>query len=66
MVQGVDVLVEVTILSKNVAKFKGFGTTPTDQNCMHEEIKNRLNLENALCHSVQSLLSFSVTSKNKN
>jgi len=29
-------------LSKNVAKFKGFETTPTDQNCMHEEIKTMM------------------------
>jgi hypothetical protein len=31
--------------------------TLTDQNCIHEEIKSRLNSGNACYHSVQSLLS---------
>jgi hypothetical protein len=46
---------------ENVAKL---GTTATNQNYIHDEIKNRLNFENAYCRSVQSLLSSHLLSKN--
>jgi hypothetical protein len=42
---------------EDVAKFRYFATTLTDQNCMHEEIKSRLNSGNACYHSVQSIFS---------
>jgi hypothetical protein len=37
----------------NVAKVKYLGTTY--QNCIHDKIKTRLNLGNALHHSVKNL-----------
>jgi hypothetical protein len=39
-----------------VATFKYLGTTLTEQNCMQEEIKSRLNSGNACYHSVQSFV----------
>jgi hypothetical protein len=49
---------------EDVAKFKCLGITPTDQKCMNEEIKSRLNSRNACFHSVQSLLSSRLLSRN--
>jgi hypothetical protein len=47
-----------------VEEFKYLGTMLTDQNCIQEEIKSRLKLGNACCHSVQNLLSSRLPSKN--
>jgi hypothetical protein len=49
---------------KNVANFKYLGMRVTNQNDIHEEIKSRLNSGNACYHSVQSLLSSCLLSKN--
>jgi uncharacterized protein involved in tellurium resistance len=49
---------------EGVVKFKYLGGTITDQNCMQEEIKSRLNSGNAFYHSVQSLLSSRLLSRN--
>jgi len=47
-----------------VEEFKYLGTTLTNQNSIHEQIKNRLKSRNACYHSVQNLLTSSLLSKN--
>ena len=49
---------------ERVADFIYVGTTLTNENSFHEEIKNRLKSGNASYHSVQNLLSSSLLSKN--
>ena len=48
---------------ERVEEFKYLGTTITNQNSVAEEIKSRLRLGNACCHSVQNLLSSRLLSK---
>jgi hypothetical protein len=48
----------------NVSLFKYSWTTVTNQNLIQEEIKRRLNSGNACYHSVQSLPSYRLLSKN--
>jgi hypothetical protein len=40
---------------ETVTSFKYLGTTITNENCYHEEIKSRLNLGNTRYHSVENI-----------
>jgi hypothetical protein len=41
---------------KILSELRYFGTTATNQRCILEELKNRLNLGSALYHAVQNLV----------
>jgi hypothetical protein len=49
---------------ENVSQFKYLRTTVRNQNLIQEEIKRRLNSDNACYHSVQNLLSSRLLLKN--
>ena len=49
---------------ERVEEFKYLGTTLTNKNSIHEEIKSKLKLGNVFYYSVQNLLSSSLLSKN--
>jgi hypothetical protein len=49
---------------ENVAKFKYIGTTLTNYNDIHDDIKSRLNSGSACYHSAQNLLSSRLITKN--
>jgi len=49
---------------ESVERLKCLGTSLTNQNSIEEEVKSRLKLRNACCHSLQILLSSSLLSKN--
>jgi hypothetical protein len=49
---------------EDASQFRYLGTTATNQNLFHEEIKRRLNSGDACYHSVQNLLSSRLLSRN--
>jgi hypothetical protein len=57
-------LLTANISFENIAKCKHLGTTKTNKNFFHEEIKRELNSENACYHYLPNILFFRLLSKN--
>jgi hypothetical protein len=45
---------------ENMAEFIYLGATITTKNCFYEEYRNKLNVGNARCHSLQKFFAFVV------
>jgi len=49
---------------ENMAKFKHMVKIVMNQNCIHEEVKSKINLGDGCYHSVQNVLSYRPLTKN--
>jgi hypothetical protein len=56
---------KLAIYLNKLIKYMYLGSTLTDQNCIHKEIRSRLNSGNACYHAVQNLLSSRLLSRNE-
>ena len=62
VIQNQNIVIQ-NLSSENVEKFRYLGVTLTNTNDIREEIKRRINMENACYYSLQEILSSSLLSK---